>query len=299
MRRTYPSLIILLCLIVPAVGPMSCGEEEEEDKEEENKENETDPDDDGNDFTCTATGPGAGVWQPGPATTWQWQLDGAIDTSLDVKMYDIDLFNAPEDTIAALKADDRKVICYFSAGSFENWRDDAAEFEQSDYGNELEGWDGEWWLDIRSKNVRNIIKDRLDSAVSKGCDGVEPDNVDAYANDSGFNLTKADQLEFNCFLAEEAHKRALSVGLKNAGGLVNDLVLSFDWALNEECFAYNECEETQPFIDAGKAVFHVEYVDDTADGPTLKDEVCGSSSINGFSTLIKDWDLTSWYLACD
>ena len=49
-----------------------------------------------------------------------------------------------------------------------------------------------------------IILDRLDVARAKGCDGVEPDNVDGYANKTGFDLTKDDQLRFNRFLAVEA-----------------------------------------------------------------------------------------------
>jgi hypothetical protein len=36
----------------------------------------------------------AGVWTPPPGTTWQWQITGVVDESLDVEMYDIDLFDA-------------------------------------------------------------------------------------------------------------------------------------------------------------------------------------------------------------
>src|SRR5687767_3273706 len=67
-------------------------------------------------------------WQPAPGTSWQWQLTGTIDTSLDVVMYDVDLFDAPDDVLTRLRADQRIVICYFSAGSHEDWRPDAADF---------------------------------------------------------------------------------------------------------------------------------------------------------------------------
>ena len=53
------------------------------------------------------------------------------------------------------------------------------------------------------------------AARAEGFDGVEADNVDGYANDSGFPLTAADQLRFNRFLARAAHARGLSIGLKN------------------------------------------------------------------------------------
>lgn len=42
---------------------------------------------------------------------------------------------------------------------------------------------------------------RLKKAQDKGCDGVEPDNVDGYTNDNGFHLTAHDQLTFNKWLA--------------------------------------------------------------------------------------------------
>jgi len=155
---------------------------------------------------------GAGVWRPRPGTNWQWQLSGPVDGGFDVVMYDIDLFDTPAATMAALRSAGRVVICYFSAGSHEDWRPDAARFPAEATGNRLEGWHGERWLDIRVDAVRALMVARLDLAVEKGCDGVEPDNVDGYANDSGFSLTPDDQLDFNRFLAAVAHARGLSVG---------------------------------------------------------------------------------------
>lgn len=242
-------------------------------------------------------GPGS-IWQPAPGTTWQWQLTGTIDTSVDVAMYDIDLFDAPQATIDTLKNAGRAIVCYFSAGTREDWRADANQFNASDYKNGVDGWAGENWLDVRSANVRAIMKKRLDVAVAKGCSGVEPDNVDGYDNDTGFPLTKQDQLDFNAFIASEAHARGLSVGLKNATGLVSSLVTKFDWALNEECLAYSECDTEAPFIAAGKAVFHVEYVTSTSQGNSKAAQVCGDPTTKGFSTLVKLSDLDAWRVAC-
>lgn len=42
---------------------------------------------------------------------------------------------------------------------------------------------------------------RLDKAMTRGCDGVEPDNVDGYTNHNGLGLTAADQLSYNKWLA--------------------------------------------------------------------------------------------------
>jgi endo-alpha-1,4-polygalactosaminidase (GH114 family) len=242
-------------------------------------------------------GPG-GIWHPSTGTSWQWQLTGSIDTGIDVAMFDIDLFDAEDATITKLHADGRKVVCYFSAGSREDWRPDAEDFVAADFGNGLDGWAGENWLDTRSQNVRAVMKKRLDLAKSKGCDGVEPDNVDGYSNDSGFPLQKSDQLDYNGFLATEAHARGLSVGLKNAVDLAAQLEPQFDWALNEECISYSECDTLKPFVDAGKAVFHVEYAGSQSQGQSKLNSVCGDSSIQGFSTLIKLLDLDAWRLSC-
>ncbi|MFO8074097.1 MAG: hypothetical protein R6V85_19735 [Polyangia bacterium] len=43
----------------------------------------------------------------------------------------------------------------------------------------------------------------------------------------------------------------------------------------------------------------MEYVDEIANGQDLADELCGDESIAGFSTLIKEWDLGPWRIACD
>ena len=241
--------------------------------------------------TEPATEPTKNIWQPTPGTSWQWQLTGKLDISLDVAMYDIDLFDTPQSTIDQLHADGRIVICYFSAGSLEPWRTDAKDFPQEVIGKKMSGWD-EYWLDISNLDaLKSIITKRLDLAAEKKCDGVEPDNVDAYQNDSGFPLIGQDQLTYNIFLAEEAHKRGLSVGLKNSVELVEELEPYFDWALNESCFQWNECEMLKPFIDNNKAVFGVEYTAST-------NEFCNLMNGLNYDFLKKDYDLSAKVEAC-
>ena len=243
--------------------------------------------------TGPSTDPGATIWQPHPGTSWQWQLSGTIDASLDVAMYDIDLFDAPQATIDALHARGVTVICYFSAGSREDWRPDAAQFPASAIGNALFGWPNEEWIDTRSPAVRAIMQARLDRAVAHGCDGVEPDNVDGYANDNGFGLTAATQLDYNRFLASEGHTRGLSVGLKNDTDQAAALVGDFEWMLDEQCFQFGECDKVAPFVAAGKAVFEVEY-----GTQSLAATVCGDANAQNLDTLIKDTDVDAWRVAC-
>jgi len=231
-------------------------------------------------------------WQPAPGTTWQWQLTGEIDTSFDVQMYDVDLYLVPEDVVQALHEEGRIVICYFSAGSWENWRDDAANFPKAVIGKPLDEWPDESWLDIRQiEALAPLLEARLDLAVELGCDGVEPDNVDGFANESGFLLSYQDQLEFNIWLAESAHSRGLSIGLKNDLDQIEDLLPYFDWALNEECFYYDECDLLLPFVQFGKAVFGVEYELERSD-------FCPRANDLNFDFLKKNWDLDAWREAC-
>lgn len=245
--------------------------------------------------TTTTTPPptSTGIWKPAPGTSWQWQLSGTIDTSLAVKMYDIDLFETPTTTISALKARGIKVVCYFSAGSYEKGRPDSSKFPAAALGKVLDGWPDERWLDTRDATVRSIMAQRMDLAVQKGCDGVEPDNVDGYANDSGFPLTSATQLDFNRFLASAAHARNLSVALKNDLDQVKDLVSYFDFAVDEECFEYSECGMLTPFIAANKAVFQVEYV-----AASQASTLCPKANAANFDMLIKKLDLDAWRVSC-
>ncbi|MCB8944829.1 MAG: endo alpha-1,4 polygalactosaminidase [Ardenticatenaceae bacterium] len=237
----------------------------------------------------------ATVWQPAPGTSWQWQLSGTIDTSYDVAMYDIDLFDAPQATIDQLHQDGRIVICYFSAGSWEDWRDDAGDFPTAVLGNPLDGWPGEKWLDIRQiDSLRPIMQARLDLAVAKQCDGIEPDNVDGYTNHSGFPLTAAHQLTYNIWLADQAHSRSLSIGLKNDLDQIPALQPHFDWALNEQCFQYDECDLLLPFIQANKAVFGVEYEEENADPA----DFCPQANALNLDWLLKRYDLDSFRVAC-
>ena len=237
------------------------------------------------------------IWRPALSTSWQWQLsDPPIDTSFDVDMYDIDLFDVEASTVAALHALDRRVVCYVSVGSWENWRPDADDFPESVIGNDYEGWAGERWLDIREIDLlAPIMGARLDECKAKGFDGIEPDNIDGYTNDTGFPLTYEDQLEYNIWLAGEAHSRGLSIGLKNDSGQISDLLAHFDWALTEDCFAEGWCEEFLPFVDAGKAVFSAEYTDT---GMTT-DKFCSLAQELNVNAILKDRELTVPLESCD
>lgn len=239
-------------------------------------------------------------WQPAVGATWQIVLEHALnDSTPDVTIYDIDLFTNPSTTMAALHALNRKVICYFSAGSYEDFRPDSHLFQPSDYGKPLDGWPGEHWLDIRSTNVRSIMLARLDLAEQKGCDGVDPDNIDGYDNDTGLDLRSTDAIDYLSFLANAAHSRHLSIGLKNAGDIVNATLPLMQWEVNEQCVQFDECEAFRPFLAAGKPVFHIEYPDQApVVSAAAKSSICQEQDARGFSTLLKELNLGNWLETC-
>jgi len=280
-------------------------------------------------------------WQPhnGQGLTWQWQLKtkgstNAVDTSYNVDMYDIDLFDTPQATIDQLHSEGRIVTCYFSAGSIEygSGRPDQAALEAispSVIGNVLDDWDQEKWLNINNSDVRTIMAERIQTAKDKGCDAIEPDNVNAFEEDdddpteppvqdedgsvTGFNITYAQQLDYNRFLAQTAHTVAktgdpsdigISIALKNDIYQTADLVGPstpggldyFDWALNEQCYeytssGYDECAYYDVFDAANKAVFGVEYSGST-------DHFCPLANAKGRYWMKKRVNLSAWQKSC-
>ena len=234
----------------------------------------------------------AATWRPRPGTTWQWQLSGTLDLGVDAQVYDVDLFTTSAAQVAALHRAGRRVVCYLDAGSWEPGRPDSARFPAAVRGKVMDGWPDERWLDVRRLDLLEpVLAARLDLCRSKGFDGVEPDNVDGYANDTGFPLTAADQLRFNRRLAALAHARGLAVGLKNDLDQVPQLVGAFDFAVNEECAQYGECDVLRPFVAAGKAVFHAEY-------ELTTDRFCPTSRRLRLSSVRKRLDLDAWRQTC-
>ncbi|WP_428774522.1 endo alpha-1,4 polygalactosaminidase [Vibrio sp.] len=227
----------------------------------------------GTDSTDNSGTDSSAIWVPSPGTSWTWQLQNYNNLTIDpaVDVYGIDLFDGiNESVIARLKSEGKKVICYFSAGTREDWRPDADDFSTDSViaDGAMQDWPGEVWLDISNETALNdsikpIMQARLDLAAQNGCDGIEPDNIDGYENTSetqGF-ISSADQLNYNKWLATEAHARGLSIALKNDIGQANELEPFFDFAINEQCFAYgNECTDYEDnFLKNNKAVFNQEY----------------------------------------
>ena len=250
-------------------------------------------------FSPPAATPAQGTdgdwWRPAPGASWQIQFSGEIDTSLEVEVYFLDLFETPASLVAELHAQGRRVVCYFSAGSWEDWRPDAADFPDEVIGKDYTDWPGERWLDAGAlEALVPLMSARLDLCAAKGFNGADPDNVDGAYNDTGFAISVEAQLAYNRWLAEQAHARGLAIGLKNTPELADALEPDFDWALTESCFAQGWCADLAPFLDAAKPLFAIEYLEEDI----TPADFCAPAAALGASAILKELDLDAWVKIC-
>lgn len=230
--------------------------------------------------------PGSRHWQPPPRTAaWQWQLQGKIDPTVHAWAYDVDGFEASRGDVRALHRHRRRAICYLDVGSWESFRPDRHRFPASVIGKRYEGFPNERWLDVsRFQLFAKPLKARIAMCARKRFDAVEPDNVAGWENDTGFQISRGDQLRFNRWIANQVHARGMAVALKNDPRQVKQLVGMFDFAIVEQCFQYDECGYYRPFVTRDKAVFEAEY-------ELRPDEFCPGAEALGFSAIRKSYDL--------
>ncbi|OUM68720.1 glycoside hydrolase family 114 protein [Piromyces sp. E2] len=201
-------------------------------------------------------------------TTWNWILNNENNhIKSNVEVLDIDLFDNTKKTIDSLKKQGHHIICYFSVGTFEDWRPDADKFLEvkSLVRDKMKEWD-ENYLDISNPQLKPIMSERFKLAQQKGCDAVEADNIDIYSHDIVKNWEKPisidDQINYDIWLTEEAHSRGLSIAMKNDVKNIEKLLNYFDFAINEECYDYDECGYYfDTFIKENRAVFTAAYGD--------------------------------------
>ena len=209
--------------------------------------------------SCTASASEGPWWHPAQHLTWYWQLQGAVRNNHPVAAYDIDGFENTAAEVAALHAQGKHVICYIDVGTAENFRPDYSKFPKSVLG-ATNGWPGERWIDIRQLGViEPIMTARFRMCAEKGFDAVEPDNIEAFSNKSGFPITAAEQLTFNEWVAETVHSLGMAVLQKNDGEQTAQQWTYFDGALTEQCNQFKECSNFAAYLTAGEPVLNAEY----------------------------------------
>jgi len=185
-------------------------------------------------------------------------------------IWDLDLFDTPKQTIDILHSKGKRVLCYLSVGGSESWRPDFTTIPKSDLGDIMPKWKGERYLNLRSPSVWALMQRRIKMAYDKGCDAIDPDNVDPFNDDfergGGFKppLTEADSIDYLYNISVEAKYYGMAMGMKNAESILPNVTDFIQFAVNEECTTYSTdedgCWQYEPFLKSGKPVFHFEYV---------------------------------------
>ena len=232
-------------------------------------------------------------WKPLAGLKWQWQIGGGtIDPKLAVDVFDID-WEQDASVVAQLHQAGKKVICYVSVGSWEDWRPDAANFPAAVLGNDYPGWPGEKFVDIRAQALRDLMAKRFDVCKTKGFDAVEPDNMDVFSSNSGFPLTQADGVAYAKWLASECHNRGMAIVQKNASEITTSIQSVYDGALTEDCYdGGNWCADMQAYIDANKPVFACEY------NSSIFSAACTWGTSRKYSFILKSLDLNAPVTFC-
>ncbi|KAK1639041.1 endo alpha-1,4 polygalactosaminidase precursor [Colletotrichum phormii] len=246
-------------------------------------------------------------WKPGASFQIVLHHPVLAETTADIvpanaDVWDIDLQHAVDypNIIPTLKSAGKIIMCYFNGGALQDWDEDLDAFPSARY------------LNIKDARVVTLMKARLEHAASIGCDAVDPDNIDAWAEDgeadpTGFNLQPSDYATYISTLAAHAHAldttagagRKLLLGQKNAPTIAPQLASIADFAVLETCLGTRTsdevepfCADFQPYIAAGKPVFQIEYPTSVRDDDSISqvdyNYFCVNKNGNeGFSEVLK------------
>lgn len=227
--------------------------------------------------------------------TWDWQLSEPFDFSRNVAILDTDPDSVTAAQIVTLNARGVMTICYVSVGTLEDYRDDVDAFPPEVVGKVYGDWPDERFLNIKRLDILlPIMQARFQKCKDMGFAAIEPDNMDVYDNDSGFDLGIPDTARYLFALADMAHGMGLEIGQKNVPEMTAYLAGMFDFVITEDCFADDWCPQVVAYAKQGKPVLAAEYTDTDVDWPAA----CAYGAANGYSMILKDRDLGAALQTC-
>lgn len=220
--------------------------------------------------------PTTGIKLPPTGTvSWDWQIGAGSDSNVTVpagvKLLDVDGFDISAAKVAQLNGQGIYTVCYLDVGSYEPGRPDSAQYPSYLKIQQDPDWPAEYFLDVTDVFKPNsvlavILKNRFKMCKDKGFAAIEPDNLQNDENVSGGKITTQQQIDFNGWVADQAHAFGLAVFQKNGPDkiLLKDrtgkmMVEKFDGILNEECQQYGECAPLAEYVKRGKLALNTEY----------------------------------------
>jgi len=117
-------------------------------------------------------------------------------------------------------------------------------------------------------------------------------------NDNGLNLQATDAIDYIKWMAQEAAKYQMEIGLKNSLDIVDTLTPYVSFAVNEQCAQLSECDRYNSFLATNKPVFHIEYPN-PLNPNAAKTNLCTGPGVLGMSTVLKNIALDGPTVYCD
>lgn len=226
---------------------------------------------------------------------WDWQLSEPLDLRRDVEVLDLHPDLISKTQMIELGRQGIKTICYVSVGTVEKSSHDKNAFPAQVVGKAYQDWPKERFLDVRQHDIlMPLMRARFERCKALGFDAIEPDNMDVHDNESGFDITAKDTLDYVRALAEAAHQLEMSIGQKNVADLTSELVGHLDFVITESCYQDDWCQDVAAYPQAGKPVFDAEY----SDRPIDFGDACETAKNLDISMILKDRDLHSPVRAC-
>ena len=156
-------------------------------------------------------------------------------------------------TVAELHARVVKVICYIDVGSWETYRPDERS-SRVGIADPTTASKKSAGSTSAASTLQEADEHRFDMCARKGFDAVEPDNVAGWEkeNNTGFKITRADQLQFNRWVARRSTSHGMSVALKNDGRQTKELSPASTSPSSRSASSTNECGFYTPFIEGAR-----------------------------------------------
>lgn len=216
-----------------------------------------------------------------PGSSWAniaWgHHDGGRDDVVKAEVVLLDLQDVTPRGVQAFKAQGKKIICYMSAGTVEEFRGyykaNRPAWDMLTL-SPMDEWYGERWLDIRrASRLIPLFKPVLADMARAGCDAVEFDNMDCYGSPDCAGhlgmLSHNEMVEFNVNFVLEltniAHELSMGVFCKNAAELHPEVIPYMQGLIVENCARFKECAGLSMWTAFNKPVFAVDYMRPHAD----------------------------------